>query len=187
MSEERTPRTPPRNEEAERALLGALLLDDDRVAEVADFLRAEAFYDRRHGLIFEGILRLAGRHTPVNFVSLGEALRADGSFSVVGGPACLVQLAQEVTSSAHALHHAHIVADTSALRGAVYESEYLGTTQIVAIEVKGAIVKARVPSDRSYKVGENLGLTFEAPRLSLFDSTSGRAIRTSAQEEPAHV
>jgi replicative DNA helicase len=119
MSDERTTRTPPRNEEAERALLGALLLDDERVAEVADFLRPEDFYDRRHARVFEGILRLAERNTPVNFVTLGETLRAAGTFAEVGGAAYLVQLAQEVTSSAHALHHAHIVADTSALRGLI--------------------------------------------------------------------
>jgi replicative DNA helicase len=119
MAEERSPRTPPRNEEAERALLGALLLDDERVAEVADFLRAEDFYDRRHVLVYEAILRLAERNTPVNFVSLGETLRAAGTFTEVGGAAFLVQLAQEVTSSAHALHHAHIVADTAALRNLI--------------------------------------------------------------------
>jgi replicative DNA helicase len=119
MADERNPRTPPRNEEAERALLGALLLDDERVAEVADFLRAEDFYDRRHAQIYEGILRLAERNTPVNFVSLGETLRAAGTFADVGGNAYLVQLAQEVTSSAHALHHGHIVADTAALRNLI--------------------------------------------------------------------
>ena len=122
MADERAVRTPPRNEEAERALLGALLLDDERVAEVADFLRPEDFYDRRHALVFEGILRLAERNTPVNFVSLGETLRAAGTFEPVGGQPYLVQLAQEVTSSAHAIHHAHIVADTAALRGLIREA-----------------------------------------------------------------
>jgi len=119
---EQVSRTPPRNEEAERALIGALLLDDERVAEVADFLRPEDFYDRRHGLIYEGILRLAERNTPVNFVSLGEALRAAGTFEEVGGADYLVRLAQEVTSSAHAPYHAHIVADSAALRGLIREA-----------------------------------------------------------------
>jgi replicative DNA helicase len=115
-------RTPPRNEHAERALLGALLLDDERVAEVADLLRPEDFYDRRHGLVYGAILRLAERNTPVDFVSLGEALRATGTFHEVGGAPYLVELAQEVTSSAHALHHAHIVADSAALRALIRES-----------------------------------------------------------------
>ena len=140
MSEERVPRTPPRNEEAERALLGALLLDDERVAEVADFLRAEDFYDRRHVRIFEGILRLAERNTPVNFISLGETLRAAGTFAEVGGASYFVQLAQEVTSSAHALHHAHIVADTAALRGLIKEATEI-ITQAFETRADGESVK----------------------------------------------
>jgi len=140
MAEERAPRTPPRNEEAERALLGALLLDDERVAEVADFLRMEDFYDRRHARVFEGILRLAERNTPVNFISLGETLRAAGTFAEVGGAAYLVQLAQEVTSSAHALHHAHIVADTSALRGLIREATEI-ITQAFETRADGESVK----------------------------------------------
>ena len=55
MAAEAAPRTPPRNEEAERALLGALLLDDERVAEVADFLRPDDFYDRRHARVFDSV------------------------------------------------------------------------------------------------------------------------------------
>jgi len=140
MAEERAPRTPPRNEEAERALLGALLLDDERVAEVADFLRAEDFYDRRHARVFEGILRLAERNTPVNFISLGETLRAERTFAEVGGAAYLVQLAQEVTSSAHALHHAHIVADTAALRGLIREATEI-ITQAYETRADGEAVK----------------------------------------------
>jgi replicative DNA helicase len=140
MSEERTARTPPRNEEAERALLGALLLDDERVAEVADLLRPEDFYDRRHARVFEGILRLAERNTPVNFVSLGETLRAAGTFAEIGGAAYLVQLAQDVTSSAHALHHAHIVADTAALRGLIREATEI-ITQAYETRADGESVK----------------------------------------------
>ncbi len=120
-------RTPPRNEEAERALLGALLLDGERIPEVADLLLPDDFYDRRHGLIYEAVLRLAERNTPVNFVTLGETLRATSKFDEVGGNAYLVALAQEVTSSAHALHHAHIVADSSSLRGLIRETTAIQT------------------------------------------------------------
>ena len=140
MADERPTRTPPRNEEAERALLGALLLDDERVAEVADFLKPEDFYDRRHGQIFEGILRLAERNAPINFVTLGETLRAEGVFESVGGAPYLVQLAQEITSSAHALHHGHIVADTSALRGLIQEATEI-ITQAYETRPDGEAVK----------------------------------------------
>jgi multiple sugar transport system ATP-binding protein len=69
--------------------------------------------------------------------------------------------------------------DASKLRGAVYESEYLGTTQIVAVELGKTIVKARIPSGRSFRVGEHVGLSFDTPKLSLFQAGSGRAISTA--------
>ncbi len=122
MADERQARTPPRNEEAERALLGALLLDEERMAEVADLVRPEDFYDRRHGLIYEGLMRLAERNIPLNFVTLGETLRAAGNFPEVGGAGYLVELAESVTSSAHALYHANIVADTASLRALIREA-----------------------------------------------------------------
>ncbi len=127
---------------------------------------------------------------PMNFIRFNAGLQKGASKVRLNGAEVAVPTIREDISPADlvlGVRPEHIrFDDNSALRGAVYESEYLGTTQIVAIEVKGTIVKARVPSDRSFKVGENLGLTFEAPRLSLFDSASGRAIRTSAQEEAAH-
>jgi multiple sugar transport system ATP-binding protein len=127
---------------------------------------------------------------PMNFIRFNAGLQKGASKVRLNGAEVAIPTIREDISPADlvlGVRPEHIrFDDNSALRGAVYESEYLGTTQIVAIEVKGAIVKARVPSDRSFKVGENLGLTFEAPRLSLFDSASGRAIRTSAQEEAAH-
>jgi multiple sugar transport system ATP-binding protein len=127
---------------------------------------------------------------PMNFIRFNGGLQKGASKVCLNGAEVSVPTIREDRSPADlvlGVRPEHIrFDDNSALRGAVYESEYLGTTQIVAIEVKGAIVKARVPSDRTYQVGENLWLSFEAPRLSLFDSASGRAIHTSAREEAAH-
>jgi multiple sugar transport system ATP-binding protein len=68
--------------------------------------------------------------------------------------------------------------EKSKLRGAVYESEYLGTTQIVAVETAGTILKARIPSNIALKVGEPVGLAFDAPKLSLFSGATGKAVAT---------
>ncbi len=48
--------------------------------------------------------------------------------------------------------------DASSLRGAVYGSEYHGTNQIVAVEMAKGLVKARVPADQSFRIGETVGL-----------------------------
>jgi len=123
MSEERVEgRTPPRNEDAERSLLGALLLDPERVAELAEVVEAEDFYDPRHQKIFACLRHLSERSVPIDFVSVGEALRAAGNFVEVGGSEYLVELAGIVTTSAHALYHAGIVSDTATLRRLIRES-----------------------------------------------------------------
>ncbi len=109
-------RTPPRSDEAERALLGALLLAPERFSDVADAVVAEDFADARHRAIFEAVAVLVDRGAPVDFVSVGEALRSRGAFEKAGGAQYLIELASLVTTSAHALHHAKLVADTSTLR-----------------------------------------------------------------------
>jgi multiple sugar transport system ATP-binding protein len=76
--------------------------------------------------------------------------------------------------------------DNSPLRGAVYGSEYLGTTQIVTVNTPFGQVKARTKSTGAVSAGENVGLRFASGRLSLFDKESGRAVRSALFEGAAH-
>jgi multiple sugar transport system ATP-binding protein len=76
--------------------------------------------------------------------------------------------------------------DGSGLRGRVFGSEYLGTTQIVTVETSHGRVKARVPADVAVRTGENVGLAFRTPSLSLFDAASGQALRLQRAAEAAH-
>ncbi len=115
-------RSLPRCDEAERALLGALLLDVDRIPEAAEIVRPEDFFERRHQTIFGVLLQLADKSIPVDFITVGEALRAVGRFDEVGGAGYLVELASLVTSSAHANYHANLVADTATLRNLIHEA-----------------------------------------------------------------
>ena len=76
--------------------------------------------------------------------------------------------------------------DNSALRGSVYGSEYLGTTQIVTVNTPFGQLKARSKSTGEVKPGANVGLRLAADRLSLFDKESGRAVRSALFEGAAH-
>ncbi|MBS7537818.1 ABC transporter ATP-binding protein [Ancylobacter lacus] len=79
-------------------------------------------------------------------------------------------------------------AEAGALRGEVYGTEYLGTTQIVTLKTPAGPLKARVPSTVAVKPGERIGLDFRADRLSLFDAASGRALRTALHDPaPRHA
>ena len=76
--------------------------------------------------------------------------------------------------------------DSSALRGSVYGSEYLGTTQIVTVNTPFGQVKARTKSTGEVRPGENVGLRLSSNRLSLFDKQSGRAVSSALYEGVAH-
>lgn len=147
MSEPTVPgRIPPHNEEAERSLLGALMLDAERIPEVAEQIRPEDFFAKRHRMIYEALLALSLENVPVDFVTVGEALRAQGLFDAVGGNEFLVDVASSVTSAAHATHHARIIQETSTLRRLATEATGIVTE---AFEVRPGGENIRELLDRS--------------------------------------
>jgi multiple sugar transport system ATP-binding protein len=72
--------------------------------------------------------------------------------------------------------------DGGALGGEVFGAEYLGTTQIVTLSTPHGTVRARLPADVAVRRGEHVGLDFRPEKLSLFDKTTGRAVRTALTE-----
>ena len=58
-------KVPPQNLDAEMSLLGAILIDEETLADISDKLRPNDFYDKRHVLIFDAMMRLYERHRPV--------------------------------------------------------------------------------------------------------------------------
>ncbi|TMV11541.1 ABC transporter ATP-binding protein [Arenibacterium halophilum] len=77
--------------------------------------------------------------------------------------------------------HIHL-SDAGDFRGEVLAAEYLGTTQIVTVKTAGGRIKARVGSDRRVRMGDHVGIGFDAARVTLFDSQSGRALRSDLNE-----
>ena len=92
----------PQNPEAEKSLLGAVLIDEEVLADIADKVSAKDFYDPRHELVFAAMLRLYEKHTPVDLLTLTEELRKSDDLKSVGGAAYLSELTNYVPSSAHA-------------------------------------------------------------------------------------
>ncbi|MEZ6318641.1 MAG: replicative DNA helicase [Phycisphaerales bacterium] len=110
-------RLPPHNEDAERSLLGAILLDPRVLTEVVQLVHLpEQFYVEKHGAIFKALLDTYEAHQSGDLVQLAEALRGRGLLERVGGPDYLVELAEAVPSAASAPHYARIVMDSARLR-----------------------------------------------------------------------
>ncbi len=74
------------------------------------------------------------------------------------------------------------ISDSGTYRGEVKATEYLGTTQIVTIKTPNGVVKARLPAREQARVGEIVGLEFDQKTITMFDSQTGRALRSELNE-----
>ena len=74
------------------------------------------------------------------------------------------------------------LSDDSDYRAKVLAAEYLGTTQIVTLDTPNGEIKARIPSDQPAHEGDQVGLSFVGDTVTLFDKSSGRALRSALNE-----
>ena len=106
----------PSNVEAERAVLGALLLHPDAVGDVSQILRAEDFYQPPHRVIFEAILHTFDQRALSDPIAVEEALLRQGHLDEAGGRDALLDLAACVVSAAGVHYHAEIIREKSIQR-----------------------------------------------------------------------
>jgi len=115
-------RTPPHDNDAEQAALGALMLDTHGMDKVADMLSPEDFYSRQHTLIFGAIRDLYGSQIPIDVVSVSLKLKDQGNLDAVGGRSYLASLVSGVTTGAHVQHYAEMVRKKRVLRDLIQTS-----------------------------------------------------------------
>jgi len=109
-------RVPPQNTEAEQALLGSLLLDQDAIDQIVGLVKSKDFYQDAHKVIYETILDLHQGGQAVDLVTLTDALRSRGLLERVGGVSYLAVLSSVVPTAANAEYYAKIVAEKAILR-----------------------------------------------------------------------
>ncbi|MCC6409603.1 MAG: replicative DNA helicase [Planctomycetes bacterium] len=123
MSDEKgIERRPPHNEEAERAVLGGLLLAPDRIPEIAEIVNPDSFYSKRHRMLFEVLVSISNKGLPVDYLTVGQALEAEGKFEAFGGNDYLLDVSNAVTTTAHLAHHARIVQQEATRRRLIEEA-----------------------------------------------------------------
>ncbi|GMR19315.1 MAG: replicative DNA helicase [Patescibacteria group bacterium] len=110
------PKIPPHNLEAERSLLGALLIDKDAVIKVVDFLRPDHFYRDAHGAIFDAILSLYEKGEPVDLITVTSILKKKKKLKSVGGASYLAELTEAVPTSSHVEHYGKLIYDSAVKR-----------------------------------------------------------------------
>jgi len=132
-------RVPPQSLDAERALLGALLLKPDAIHDVADTVRSDSFYAEKHRLIYEAMRELIERSEPIDILSLSERLNGTGSLERIGGRAYIAELAGSAPAPGNFNHYAELVARKHLMRSLIdasyeiTESAYDDSRDIVEV------------------------------------------------------
>ncbi len=102
--------------EAEKAVLGSLLIDPDAIIKIANFLRAEDFFRERYTWIYEAVLVLNERREPADFVTLVDELERAGRLEEIGGLAYITELINSTPTAIYVDYYARIVERTAILR-----------------------------------------------------------------------
>lgn len=127
-------RLPPQNIEAEMAVLGSMLIEEDAIGVVIEHLSENDFYKEAHKKIFSGIVRLYDQRKAVDFITLVESLKNEQSLEDVGGVGYLTALTNVVPTAGNVAHHARIVKEKNILRLLINHATQIVTEAYTAEE-----------------------------------------------------
>src|ERR671929_322754 len=115
-------RTLPHNLEAERSVLGAILLHNDAFNHAAEVIDSEDFFRDAHRRIFDKMVSLSERGNAIDLVTLKEELGRAGELDEVGGPAYIAALVDGVPRSTNVEQYARIIKEKSTLRRLIFSA-----------------------------------------------------------------
>ena len=113
-------RIPPHSIEAERAVLGAILLNKDAFDTVSSIVKAEDFYSDNHRVIYEALVSIVGKNQRADYVLLSEELKKSQKLEAVGGILYLTNLTTDIVDAYNVEDHAKIVRDKAHLRKLIH-------------------------------------------------------------------
>lgn len=109
-------RIPPQNTEAEMAVLGSMLIEEDAISIAIEHLKADDFYKDAHRKIFSSIVELYDARKAIDLITLVEKLKNENALDGVGGASYLTGLTNVVPTAANVAHYASIVKEKNILR-----------------------------------------------------------------------
>ncbi len=115
-------RVPPQSLDAETAVLGSMMIDNDCIGKIVEILEPPCFYRTSHKKIFSSALALYEKNEPVDLITLSEELKRQNILEEVGGTYYLTELAESIPSSANVEYHARIVLEKYLLRKLIEEA-----------------------------------------------------------------
>ena len=117
---------PPQSLDAEMSLLGAVLIDEEVLADISEVVTAKDFYDKRHMTVYAAMMRLYEHHKPVDLLTLSEELKKKDELGEVGGSAYLTELTNYVPTAANARAYAELVQQKAVRRRLIRASAQIG-------------------------------------------------------------
>lgn len=123
-----TGKLPPHSKEAEQAVLGAILLDQDKLILVGDFIKAEDFYFRNHEIIYDAMVDLYDRATPIDTVTVHQYLSDKNLLDEAGGAVYLADLGNNVPFLENIEHYGRIIEEKSILRKLIQAATTIAQT-----------------------------------------------------------
>jgi replicative DNA helicase len=130
----------PQNLDAERSILGAILLDNHALNMAVEKLKPEDFFLDQHRRIFNQMIELAETQQAIDLITLSDALQRKGELESAGGAAYIAQLIDGVPRVSHLEHYAHIVKEKSVLRGLIHATHAIQQTALEAEEDADAVL-----------------------------------------------
>ena len=118
-------KVPPHSIDAERSLLGSLLLAKDSIVQVADLVGADDFYHDSHKLIYEVLFELFQKRTPIDLLTVASALSNKGELENIGGKSYLAEIVDSVVTAAHVYQYGVIVKHKSTLRKLISAGDHI--------------------------------------------------------------
>lgn len=112
-------RIPPQSLDAEKALLGSLLLKPEAMHDIADIVRGESFYAEKHKLIFEAMQELSSRGEPIDLLTLSTRLSDKGLLERAGGKSAVAELVSSTPSPGNITHYAELVSRKHLMRALI--------------------------------------------------------------------
>jgi replicative DNA helicase len=121
-------KVPPHNLEAELAILGGILINNEAMNQIMDILTSDDFYRETHSYTFEAMVELYNQGEPIDIITLSQYLTRKGLLEKIGGTAFLGTLVESVSTSAGISHHAKIVKDYSVRRKLIGQCSAIAET-----------------------------------------------------------
>ena len=118
---------PPQNIEAEKCLLGSLILDKNAIVKVVDSLQSKDFYKQTHQEIYQAIVDLFEKQDPVDLLSVSTRLKEKNLLETVGSNSYLTELINAVPTASHISNYAKIVQRKRVLRDLIYASQEINS------------------------------------------------------------